>query len=444
VPVSGIITSTCGSNPRSLTSLAASKIARINIIGTKAYGEAELLKQMTLTTPGWLTWYTKNDQYSKQKLQADLEALRSFYQNRGYLEFEIESTQVSISPDREDIYITINVHEGPRYMVSDVRLAGDLQVDEAELRALVQLRAGEVYSRFSQKQAESNQWADVKPHVSILDEVFVETVGGTDVLIVKHLGDARPGRERWDLDSDPFRGLNSFFLNTSDVPSLAASPTTPYVAWQEDARFGNTTDVFEARRLPEGPAWGSNRPPFIRVISGTLNLAAQKQLPLSPDAPDQSANDVIGMTTITSSCDHVNGWDGLAEVRVLLSDEMGTYFHGRYVAAEDKVYLEDPDNPGTWLGGIQIGTGSPIETRHTTLYVDRMTKTSHGPESAALDIEWVIGFKRPLLGKTLVQSLNLLYNTESGVEESGPFQVGSLNVAVDQIVLPLISKNPLP
>ena len=126
---------------------SASKISRINIIGTKAYGEAELLKQMTLTTPGWLTWYTKNDQYSKQKLQADLEALRSFYQNRGYLEFEIESTQVSISPDREDIYITINVHEGPRYTVSDVRLAGDLQVDEAELRALVQLRAGEVYSR---------------------------------------------------------------------------------------------------------------------------------------------------------------------------------------------------------------------------------------------------------------------------------------------------------
>jgi len=126
---------------------SASKISRINIIGAKAYGEAELLKQMTLTTPGWLTWYTKNDQYSKQKLQADLEALRSFYQNRGYLEFEIESTQVSISPDREDIYITINVHEGPRYTVSDVRLAGDLQVDEAELRALVQLRAGEVYSR---------------------------------------------------------------------------------------------------------------------------------------------------------------------------------------------------------------------------------------------------------------------------------------------------------
>ncbi|MFI4924641.1 MAG: outer membrane protein assembly factor BamA, partial [Vicinamibacteria bacterium] len=125
----------------------ASRIERINIIGTKTYTESELRKAMTLTTPNWLTWYTKNDQYSKQKLQADLEALRSFYQNRGYLEFEIASTQVSISPDKEDIFITINVIEGPLYTISDVRLAGDLAVDEAELRGLVRLAPGEIYSR---------------------------------------------------------------------------------------------------------------------------------------------------------------------------------------------------------------------------------------------------------------------------------------------------------
>jgi outer membrane protein insertion porin family len=125
----------------------AAKIARINIVGSKAYTEKQLLSEMALTTPGWLTWYTKNDQYSKQKLQADLETLRSFYQNRGYLEFTVESTQVSITPDRENIYITLNVNEGARYTVGDVRIAGDLVVPEPELSALVRIKSGEVFSR---------------------------------------------------------------------------------------------------------------------------------------------------------------------------------------------------------------------------------------------------------------------------------------------------------
>jgi outer membrane protein insertion porin family len=126
---------------------SATRIQRINIIGTKAFTEKQLLDEMTLTTPGWLTWYTKNDQYSKQKLQADLEALRSFYQDRGYLEFQVESTQVSISPEKDDITITINVSEGPRYTVSAVRLAGDLMVPESDLRQLIRVKPGETFSR---------------------------------------------------------------------------------------------------------------------------------------------------------------------------------------------------------------------------------------------------------------------------------------------------------
>ena len=125
----------------------SAKIARINIEGNKAFSEKQLLSEMTLTTPGWFTWYTKNDQYSKQKLSADLETLRSFYQNRGYLEFNVESTQVSISPDKEDIFITVNVSEGPRFTVGDVRVAGDLVVPAEELQKLVQLKPGDVFSR---------------------------------------------------------------------------------------------------------------------------------------------------------------------------------------------------------------------------------------------------------------------------------------------------------
>jgi len=125
----------------------STKIARINIVGTKAFTEKQLLSEMSLTTPGWFTWYTKNDQYSKQKLQGDLEALRSFYQNRGYLEFNVDSTQVSITPDKENIYITIDITEGPRFTVGDVRLAGDLVVPASQLEPLVQLKPGDVFSR---------------------------------------------------------------------------------------------------------------------------------------------------------------------------------------------------------------------------------------------------------------------------------------------------------
>jgi outer membrane protein insertion porin family len=125
----------------------SAKIRQINIIGNKVFKEKELLEQFELRTPGLLTWYTKNDQYSKQKLSADLEKLRSYYLNRGYLEFNVDSTQVSITPDKQDIYITINVSEGDKFTVSDVKLAGQMLLPEADLRKLVKLKAGDVFSR---------------------------------------------------------------------------------------------------------------------------------------------------------------------------------------------------------------------------------------------------------------------------------------------------------
>src|SRR5215471_3322434 len=117
-----------------ITEGPVAKIRQINIVGNKIFSEGDLQDLMVLRTPGWFTWYSKNDQYSKQKLEGDLESLRSYYLNAGYLEFTIDSTQVSISPDKKDIYITVNVTEGEKFTVSDIKCAGELLLPEAELR----------------------------------------------------------------------------------------------------------------------------------------------------------------------------------------------------------------------------------------------------------------------------------------------------------------------
>ena len=99
------------------------KIRQISIIGGAAFKESELLDYFKLRTPGLMTWYTKNDQYSKQKLAGDLEALKSYYLDRGYLEFNVDATQVSITPDKKDVYISIGITEGPRFTVANVNVA---------------------------------------------------------------------------------------------------------------------------------------------------------------------------------------------------------------------------------------------------------------------------------------------------------------------------------
>ncbi|WP_293762740.1 outer membrane protein assembly factor BamA [uncultured Aquitalea sp.] len=122
------------------------QIKTIQIVGAKAFTQDDLLDQMSLTTGGWLTWLTKDNQYSKQKLTGDLEKLKAFYQNQGYLEFNIDSTQVSISADKEQMFLTININEGKKFTVSDIKLAGDLKVPEADLRKLITLKQGEVFN----------------------------------------------------------------------------------------------------------------------------------------------------------------------------------------------------------------------------------------------------------------------------------------------------------
>ncbi len=125
---------------------APAKIRQIQIIGNKAFSENTLRDQFNLDVGGWMSWYTKSDRYSRSKLNADLESLRSYYLARGFMEFRIDSTQVSMSPDKQEMSIAINITEGERFVVAGVRLEGNYLEKDEEFKALVKIQPGQPYN----------------------------------------------------------------------------------------------------------------------------------------------------------------------------------------------------------------------------------------------------------------------------------------------------------
>jgi outer membrane protein insertion porin family len=129
-----------------ITEGGPAKITQMDIVGNQAFSDATLLDQFNLDTGGWMSWYTKSDRYSRTKLNADLEALRSFYLSRGFLEFRIDSTQVAMSPNKQDMAITINITEGERFVISGVKLEGNYLDRDDEFKALVKIAVGKPYN----------------------------------------------------------------------------------------------------------------------------------------------------------------------------------------------------------------------------------------------------------------------------------------------------------
>lgn len=130
----------------SVTEGDAAKINDIRIVGNQAFSESTLKKQLDQDTGGWLSWYTKSNRYARSKLNADLETLRSYYLQRGYLDFRIDSTQVAISPDKQKISLVVNIHEGEKFVVSGVTLEGNYLEREDEFKSLVKIRPGQAYN----------------------------------------------------------------------------------------------------------------------------------------------------------------------------------------------------------------------------------------------------------------------------------------------------------
>jgi outer membrane protein insertion porin family len=125
----------------------ASKIRHINIVGNKRFTDEEITKEFEAKTTNWLSWYKRDDQYAKEKIQGDLEKLRAYYLDRGYVDFEVESTQVTISPDRRNIYITANVTEGEVYKIKETKLTGTFIIGQDALEPLIFTQKGDIFSR---------------------------------------------------------------------------------------------------------------------------------------------------------------------------------------------------------------------------------------------------------------------------------------------------------
>ena len=123
------------------------KIRHINIVGNSDFTEETLLDEFEQNSTGWLSWISSNDKYAREKLSGDIETLESWYLDRGYLQFVVVSTQVSISPNKESVYITININEGDIFTVSDIELSGELKIPEAQIRAMVLLSEGSTFSQ---------------------------------------------------------------------------------------------------------------------------------------------------------------------------------------------------------------------------------------------------------------------------------------------------------
>lgn len=134
----------------------AAVIGQINFVGNEVFSDEELTNQMELTTGSWLSFFTDDNQYAKEKLSGDLEKIRSYYLDRGYLKFQITSTQVSISPDRERVYLTINISEGKPFTLRDITIIGDLKVEEESLRSMIPVASGDTYSAAAFTFAETN------------------------------------------------------------------------------------------------------------------------------------------------------------------------------------------------------------------------------------------------------------------------------------------------
>ena len=269
-----------------------SSISHINIIGNDSFTDSELIKLMRLQTPGFWTLFTKDDQYSREKLTADLESIRSHYLNKGYVLFNIESTQVAISADKTNVFITINVAEGDQFTIGKVSIAGQYEVEEAAIRELINASTGQVFSRRDLVDAgkdvrqlfgdqgfafadvvpiplvnEADKTVDVKYQVRAGKRTYVRRVefrGNTrtsDNVLRREMRQIEGGvASMSDITSSKLRLQRLGFFNKVDVVTTPVAGTDDQLDVEFSVEEGLTADwsVIVGYSDGEGPFWGGS------------------------------------------------------------------------------------------------------------------------------------------------------------------------------------------
>lgn len=405
-----------------------SKIVQINIVGNQAFKEKDLREEMQLSTPNWLSWYTKNDLYSKQKLTADLEAIRSFYLNRGYLEFVIESTQVSITPDKKGIYLNINIREGQQYKVASVKLAGELLNKEEELTRLVNLKIGDVFS--SAKLTESTKaiadklgaygyaFAAINPQPNLQKDkqlvdlnLVVDPGKRTYVRKINVSGNAKTRdevirREMRQLESSWFDSENlklskdrinrlGYFtdveVNTEDIPGVSDQVDVgikvtekPTGSLSLGAGFSSTDKLILTAGISQENAFGTGTSIGLNVNTGKTN----RTLALSNYDPYFTEDGISRFTEIYTRTTRPLYYTGDSEYKIVTTG--GNFKLGVPYSEVDRVFFG--------LGIEQLSMETSVNTPSNYIrYVESYGKSN-------LNLPFTIGWSRDARDSALIPS----------------------------------------
>ena len=381
------------------------RIQQINIVGNTVYDDKELLDQFKLRTPGWLSWYKQDDRYSRESLQGDLETLQSWYQDRGYANFGVESTQVAIAPEKDDIFITVNVHEGDSYKVGEVKLAGSMKVPEPELRRLLLVQPGQTYSRklITQTQellsyrlgVEGYAFAKIDPVPQADDEK--KTVNLTFFV--------DPGSRAY------VRRVN--FINTSAINDEALRRELRQL---EGSYLSNSLLERSKDRL--------QRLPYIEKAEFET-----KPVPGTPDLVDVDFDIKEGLPG------QFSGGIGYSESQSFMLN--GSFVHSNFMGSGDRLAVElvsgffsqsysiSHTNPYTNVDGLSRTVG--VQYRDITQFVSAASNFSTTTMSASLEYSYPISEFQGLRFGVVVQQSDMIVNPSGSAPEAVDWVRGNGN-----------------